>query len=206
LSPLAEKSDQFLRRVSRYQSCCVRIEDAFDKNKLQVSDVELVYCSSFLSVCCQWESFLEEVLYEVTCGEESRRLGNQRYITVRNRPKLQELLLFQRRDYLSLPNLKQAQDITALFVKNGRPISAVSEPNRTFLEQAVRIRNAIAHESSFAKKKFREGVPGVRSLPTTKRTPGAFLRHEFRQAPAQRRYELYFTAYRSAANEIAKAW
>ena len=100
----------------------------------------------------------------------------------------------------------RAEELAALFIKRGLPFSAVSEPNCTLLQQAVRIRNAIAHESSFATEKFRASVPGVSALPRSKRSPGAFLRHEFRQAPSQRRYELYFAAYQTAAQEIAGAW
>jgi hypothetical protein len=82
----------------------------------------------------------------------------------------------------------------------------VSDHNRTLLQQAVLIRNAIAHESSFAMHQFRNKVPGVATLPHSKRAPAAFLRHVFRVAPAQRRVDLYFAAYQSAAREIAAAW
>ena len=110
------------------------------------------------------------------------------------------------KNYLSIPNMKRADELAALFIKKGLPFSAVSDQNRTLLQHAVRIRNAIAHQSSFASKKFRTTVPGVSALPRPKRSPGAFLRHEFRKAPSQRRYELYFATYQSAAQEIARAW
>ena len=165
-----------------------------------------MYCSGFLSACSQWEALLEEILYEVVCGKASKISGNWRHATFKNRRYLEKILLFPEKGYLSIPNLKRAQELAELFINEGRPISAVSERNRTLIEQATRIRNAIAHDSSFAKRKFREGVPGVNSLPHKKRSPGAFLRHVFRQQPCQRRYELYFTAYREAAIEIANAW
>ena len=171
-----------------------------------ITDVELVYCSGFLSICSQWESLLEQVLYEVVCGKASKIPGNRRHATFRTRRDLEKVLLFPEKAYLSIPNLKRAEALAALFVNEGRPISAVTERNQTLLEQAMRIRNAIAHDSSFARKKFREGVPGVRALSPAKRTPGAFLRHEFRQQPSQRRCEVYFAAFRDAATEIARAW
>lgn len=91
-------------------------------------------------------------------------------------------------------------------MNEGRPISAVSDDNRRLIGEAVRIRNAIAHDSIRAKKEFKEKVPGVVSLPHSRRTPGAFLRHEFRRNPVQRRYEIYFGAYSMSAKEIADAW
>jgi hypothetical protein len=206
LTRLSDLAERFVRRLTRYQSCCVRIEEQFELKRLKITDVELLYTSSFLSVCCLWESFLEATLYESVCGEESKKRGNQRRASFRKPTYLEEVLLFPNKDYLSIPTLKHAEAMNALFVKDGRPISAVSERNRTLLHQAVRIRNAIAHQTSFALGKFQESVPGVSALPRSKRTPGAFLRHEFRIAPSQRRYELYLAAYQSAAGEICSAW
>ena len=206
LSRLTDQATRFVRGVGRYRNCCVRIEDAIYQGRLTVTDVELVYCASFLSVCSKWEVFLEEILYETICGEPSRFSSNQRYVTFTNRQTLTNVLLFPGRSYLSIPNLTRAEELAELFIKNGRPISAVSEENKIMLKQAINIRNAIAHASVFARRKFRESVPGVDALPTRKRLPGAFLRHEFRQHPRQRRYEIYFVAYQSAANEIMEAW
>ncbi len=206
MSRLSDHASRFARRVQRYRSGCVRIEHEFARKRLRVTDVELVYSSSFLSVCSQWEALLEEILFEAVCGEKSPRRGVRRYATFQKRKHLEDVLLFPGKDYLSIPNLKRAEELAALFISQGRPISAVSEQNRNLLQQAVQIRNAIAHESPFAKKNFRANVPGVSALPRSKRSPGAFLRHEFRQAPSQRRYELYYVAYQSAAREIAGAW
>lgn len=206
MSRLPDLASRFIRLVLRYRRCCIRIEQEFARKRLRITDVELVYSSSFLSVCSQWESFLQDILFETVCGEESVKRGNRRYVTFATRNHLKSVLRFPDKGYLSIPNLKRAEELTALFIRHGRPISVVSEQNRTFLYQAVQIRNAIAHESSFAKQHFQNNVPGVDALPRQKRFPGAFLRHEFRTAPSQRRYELYYAAYRSAAKEISDAW
>lgn len=206
MSQLISHTDRFNKRVSSFQKRCARIERQLDKNRLRVTDVELVYESSFLSVCSQWESLLRETLFEVVCGEESSKRGNTRVATFKNRSYFRKLLLFPDKDYIALQDLGRVEKIASLFVSKGRPFSAVSEENKTHIQQAIWVRNAIAHQSSFAVKLFREKVPGVVSLPTSKRIPGAFLRHEFREAPRQRRFELYYAAFQSAANEIAGAW
>lgn len=206
MSRLNDQVERFNRRVMGFHTRCIRIEREFIRRRLKITDVELVYCSGFLSIYSQWEALLEEILYEVVCGNTSKRPGNYRHAIFRSRRHFEKVLLFPEKAYLSIHDLKRAESLAALFVNNGRPISAVTQRNRTLLEQATRIRNAIAHDSSVAKKKFREGVPGVSALPRPKRTPGAFLRHEFRQQPSQRRCEVYFTAFRNAATEIARAW
>jgi hypothetical protein len=182
------------------------MEAGFARRRLLVTDVELLYSSSFLSVCSQWESLLKEVILEAVAGRKSAKPGNERFATFRSRRRLEALLLFPDKEFISLSNLKRASSLAALFIRDGRPVSAVSEPNRTFLQQAVLIRNAIAHQSTFALEQFRTKVPGITALPQSKRHPGAFLRHEFRVSPSQRRYELYFAAFQSAAREISAAW
>jgi hypothetical protein len=206
LSQLAKIADRFNRRVLHFKSCCDRIERQFSLGALRVTDVELVYASSFLSVCAQWEALLEEILLEAVCGETSIKKGNTRLATFKHRNHLRSLLLIPGKNYVSIESLRRAEDMAALFVTNGRPFSAVGDDNRTHIQQAVWIRNAIAHQSAFATGVFRDKVPGVGSLPTSKRSPGAFLRHEFRVSPSQRRYELYFAAFQSAAKQIAEAW
>jgi hypothetical protein len=175
-------------------------------SRVGVTDVELVYASSFLSICCQWEGLLESSLLEVVVGSPSAKPGRGRLATFRGRRHLRDVLLYPNKDYIGLETLKRAIGLATLFVPNGKPFSEVSEANQTYLHQAVVVRNAIAHQSDFAIKKFRASVPGVASLPTSKRTPGAFLRHEFRQDPTQTRFELYVTAFKSAASEIRGAW
>ena len=206
MSQLVNISDSFIRRVVRYRKCCTRIEEQYTRHRMLVTDVELVYCSSYLSVCAQWESLLEQIIVETACGERSKKTINRRLASLNNRKILYNILLFPEKDYISIQSIKRAEAIASLFINQGRPISAIEARTRTLIQQAIWIRNAIAHESSHAKTIFREKVPGVASLPRAKRYPGAFLRHEFRQSPKQRRYELYFSAFQQAALNISAAW
>ena len=206
MSRLADHAQRFIRTVRRYARCCVRMEKEFRHGRLRVTDIELVYCSSFLSVCSRWETFLEDVLFEAVCGADSSVRGNWRHATFRTRDSLRDMLTHGGRFHLKFGTIEDAVSWSSFVMNEGRPISAVSDYNRTLIGQGVRIRNAIAHDSIRAKKNFKKKVPGVAALPNSKRTPGAFLRHEFRRHPGQRRYEIYFGAYSMAANEIANAW
>ena len=155
---------------------------------------------------CASDSSLQWQRLTAILRSRCTKRGNTRVATFKNRSHFRKLLLFPDRNYIGIQGLSRAQGLASLFVAKGRPFSVVAEPNRTHIQQAVLVRNAIAHQSSFAVKIFREKVPGVASLPTSKRMPGAFLRHEFRVSPTQRRFELYLAAFQSAANEIARAW
>ncbi len=203
---LGDEVERFIRQISRLRRCCQRIEAQFKRDGLRVTDVLLVYTSSFLSACARWEALLEESLFEVVCGRESTRRGNFRHATFRSRSHFRNVLLYPKKDYLSLHSLRSTIDLASLYVNAGRPFSEISETNQTHLEQAMWIRNSIAHQSDFALRVFREKVPGLGSLLPNQRMPGHFLRFEFRTSPSQRRYELYFGAFQSAAREMERSW
>lgn len=57
------------------------------------------------------------------------------------------------------------------------------------IARVVCIRNALAHQSKYAKRKFREEVIGNMPLLPHEKTPTGFLRSAFRANPAQTRYE-----------------
>lgn len=206
MSRLSDLTRSFQRRLVGYANCIARIEEQFALHRLKVTDVELVYSSTFLSVYTHWESLLEQTLFEAVCGPPSVKRVNKRIATFPSRRQLRELLLFPGKDYISISSLKQAEELLSLFVKNGRPLSVVNQQDHTLIQQTTWIRNAIAHAGDHALSTFRRKVPGVSALPARKRLPGSFLRHEFRQSPTQRRYELYFVTFRRAASTIGSAW
>lgn len=206
MAPLDTHADSFQRHIDRLDRCAARIEEQLAQHRVSVTDVELVYTSAFLSICARWESFLEESLVEVSCGPASRSNRRHRHAEFRSRADLRRILLFPDKDYVSFPSLHHATNLAALFVSDGRPFNRISEQHRTFIQQAGWIRNAIAHQSKHALRVFRDKVPGVSSLVHNRRQPGPFLRAIFRQSPTQRRYEIYFTAFKSASDEIVKAW
>lgn len=205
----AYKSDgtaKLLKRIDRLGNCCLRLEKQFKSGRLRVTDVELVYSSSFLSIWSYWAAFLEDCLYDSACGPASPRKKKLRLVELSSRDALKKILLYPNKRYVGIDSLEDAEAIASLFIRDGKPFAAVSSPYRTLLQQAAWIRNAIAHQSDFAVKIFRDKVPGVSSLPIGRRTPGAFLRHEFRTSPTQRRYEIYSSAIKAAATEVQGAW
>lgn len=195
MNHLSEYAERFRRSIRRYADCCVRMEREHRLGRLRITDIELVYSSSFLSVCSRWETFLGSVLIEAACGAQSSIPGNWRKASFRSRKELSNILTHRGRPYLNVGTIEDAEQLMELLVNKGRPVSAVSETNRTLIRHATQIRNAIAHDSVMAKRNFREKVPGVRALPNSRQTPGAFLRHEYRVQPNRRRYEIYFTAF-----------
>jgi hypothetical protein len=206
LSRLSKDVEAFKRRVDRLLACCKRVETHLSAGTLGITDTELVYSSSFLSICCQWEGLLEQALLEAVCGSPSGNLSRQRLGTFRSKKHFRRALLHPNKDYIGLESLSKAIGLAKLYLPDGRPFSSVSASNQTYLGHCVLIRNAIAHQSDHAVIKFRSKVPGIATLPVRRRTPSAFLRHVFRQNPSQTRMDLYAAAFKSAATEIGAAW
>jgi hypothetical protein len=204
--PLAADLQSLSAYVRRVQKCCERVEVQFKRKKLRTTDVELVYASGFLAAVTRWEAFLEDSLYEAVCGPAPRKLKLRRSVIIESRAKLSEVLLFPDKEYITLTTVKQAENLYGLFLENSGPFGSVGESNRSYIQQAIWIRNAIAHSSESALGKFKSKVPGVDALPRNRRAPGAFLRHEFRTSPTQRRLDLYCGAILSAASEMSEGW
>lgn len=206
MEPIEAVSKSFQRHIDRLANCARRLEMLLDNHEVSVTDVELVYMSAFLSVYARWESFMEDTIIEASCGRGSGSQANIRHVSFRSHAVLRRLLLYLDKDYIPLPSLKHGIELASILVKQGRPLSQISESNRTHIQQAAWIRNAIAHQSDHSLRIFRDKVPGVTSLPQRSRRPGPFLRTVFRTSPTQRRYEIYFTSFKSAANEVMEAW
>lgn len=206
VEPLAPKVRALAEYVGRVKRCCQRVEVQFQSRRLYATDVELVYASGFLAAVTRWEAFLEESLHEAVCGSAPKALVQRRSIVVTKRAKLAEILLFPNKEFVSLTTVSQADGLFGLFLKDGGPFGVVDHTNRSYIQQAIWIRNAIAHSSGAAMGAFRSKVPGVGALPRNRRTPGTFLRHVFRVSPSQRRLDLYLGAMLSAASQMSDGW
>lgn len=206
MSSVSNIAARFDRSLMRYRNCCVRIEQPKVASGLKVTDVELVYASSFLSVVTQWEAFMVDVIYEAVCGSRPHSGEIRRRVEVESRRALDDILLYPGKNYVSVSDVEDAEKLCGLFLKGAAPISAIEAPERTVIKQAKYIRNRIAHDSAHARAQFSKHVPSISALPRSKRKPGAFLRHQFRRSPSQRQYEVYFAAFRKAARDVAGCW
>ncbi len=191
--------------IDGLNSYCDRVERACSVGRLQVQDANIGYASALLVAASRWEAFLEDFLFFCVCGTANQKQSRRRLIEPKNVDAFRKMLLRGDR-YLSMPTLADAKQVAGLYLKDSVPFSCVSDGNSGALGEMRFIRNAIAHESSYAIKMFRKKCPGVESLGPRRRFPGPYLRHEFRKNPSQRRIQLYFAAIKGAHAEIESAW
>lgn len=77
----------------------------------------------------------------------------------------------------------------AAFLSSGRPFDEIAGTHKEAFTRMHIIRNAIAHHSNYAHRKFLKSVVGSKSVPAAQRRPGGYL--QGRHAPGQTRFEFH---------------
>lgn len=114
------------------------------------SIIELAFLRGFLA----WESFLEESFILHMLGKQPRR-GHppHRYVLPPNR-KAAFALTAGGRGYASWEIAADVANRATRFFRDGRPYTAPLRASQTTLDDARTLRNAVAHRSETAQKKF----------------------------------------------------
>ena len=114
------------------------------------SMVELAFLRGFLA----WESFLEESFILHMLGKKPRR-GKPpvRYVLPPNR-KLAFELASAGLDYAKWESAKDVATRATRFFRDGRPFTSALRAKQNTLDDARTLRNAVAHRSEAAQRKF----------------------------------------------------
>ena len=201
--------DQFRRTVRD----CLRLAD--DARRLSAagtgphisttqrdSMIELAFLRGFLA----WESFLEESFILHMLGKRPRRgRAPVRYVLPPNR-KLALELAASGLDYAKWENAAAVATRATRFFRNGRPYTEPLRGKQNTLNDAKTLRNAVAHRSEAARRKFealaRNELGGV--LPP-RLTVGGFLERTRPQSvPPESFLEYYLGTLRLVAEEIVR--
>lgn len=205
MSRLADIGGRYRQAIRHLRSCCNRVETLLSSDKVRISDVELIYESAFLNATARFEGLLNEVLEEIVCGKSSNKAGHYSLIQPRSR-KAFRAILTGRSGYVDLMPMRQCVEVSERFVNEGKPFSDVADADKHLVSQIVLIRNAIAHRSDSALKKFRRDVAGVGDLSPHRQFPGAYLRRQYRANPVERWNDLYLNTLEKVGANLASSW
>lgn len=193
---------QALRRLS---ACCLRVEALRKRRSIAITECDLIVESAFLNAVSRFEGLLEDLLEEFVCGTQVPKVGHGRLIEPRSRSVFRVLLQGDR-PYIDLLPYSTCTKVAKRFLVDGRPFVDVDENDQRIIGQALLIRNAIAHRSGAALKKFREKVPGVKALSPNRQFPGPFLRRVYKAHPDQTWLSLYLDTLEKAGMKLAVSW
>lgn len=147
-------------------------------HELEVDALDHFYESTFLEVVTRFETFLEDLFYEVALGSSSMfRTGPVGAVQgVDSREDLEAALLTSsNRNYLDWLPYRNTLERARVVLRDGRPFSRLERrgSESALLVEILKIRNAIAHRSGEAWSKFENLCPG--HLPVPRRTPAGLL-------------------------------
>jgi len=182
----------FERRVTRLERTRSRVSLLVPHNELRTSDVETVYEALFLRGVTAFEQFLRELFLGILRQSVTypTRRNVQLNVSFTSNAALRSVL-FQSRNYLDWLPYDKTVTRANIYLRGGRPFTLLSSTQQTELEHVSVIRNAIAHASSHAKKRFKDSVLSGRPLQQREKTPAGFLRGIGRADPVLDRLQIY---------------
>lgn len=165
------------------------MEQLFQEGKVRKTDIETIYEALFLRSVTSFESFLEKLFMAIMLGK-ANAVGGSRMMKAVSKSALEAILL-QNNNYLDWLPYSKTEGRANIYLKDGKPFTAISEGDKAQIKTITLIRNAIAHKSEFATNQFKEKVIGGRLLLASEKRPAGFLRSQVRSNPRQLRFEVY---------------
>src|SRR3989344_5155784 len=181
-------SIDFRARLNSLEYTRKKISKLFIDGRIARRDVEQVYKGLFLEATVAFESFIEDLFLGLLTN---RILPNSSFTApkiVFSSRAVAMPIIFNGLYYDWLP-YEHTRKRAKHFFKDGYPFTVLASDDSDKIESFLCIRNAIAHKSTHAKKKFEDKVIGSTSLPPRERKVGAYLSGNFRSSPQQTRYE-----------------
>lgn len=174
-----DAADRVLRRFVRRAATLSRVRDssqmAYDHGHLKQADLDHVFESTFLTAVSSFEEFFEELFISAVLGASGIDRVQPRTQFPNVAVAWDVLLANSNRGYLEWLSFEQLLARADAFLLGGRPFSRLrNRPSEArVIADAVKIRNAIAHEGGTAQARFRS--LDIRHLPTHRRHPAGYL-------------------------------
>lgn len=211
---MSKKSDVLVQDLrSRFISLertRVKMEKLFKEGSLSRSDIEKVYESLFMRTITYFEGFIEELFFGLVTNKVKLPVGSTSVKIEFKNETLAREIVFAGKNYYDWFPYDQTEKLAKRFLRDGHPFTMLNiAPNdkkdaKNDISNMLIVRNVIAHQSSFSKKRFQEEVisKALGLLPREK-SPAGFLRNQFRVSPDQTRFENYQLRIVDIAKKIA---
>lgn len=167
---------------------------------IDLDDIEQVYSGLYLDVFTSFEGLLENLFFGLLLGEfASLSPDIVCRVISHSGPTARDILLIGKQylDWLPYQNTLERAEIC---FENGIPFTRLDDGNKSNLKRYYRIRNAIAHKSDFAQRKFEDEVIGSSIVTPREKKPAGYLRGIFRSS--QTRYQAISDELKAIALKI----
>lgn len=186
--PLNTLSNAYISRLRRFEQARGKVERLLLAGHVSREDVYLFYEGVFLRAVTMFEGLLEDLFVGLLAGSVGPGHKVHPRVKFKSHSVARDVMLGGRAYVDWLPYHHTDRRAEAFF-RGGFPFCNLGKQDRKDLERIILIRNAVAHQSRTALKRFESEVVGTTPLLPFERTPPGYLRSNFRAAPAQSRYE-----------------
>jgi hypothetical protein len=201
----SQLSNKFSSHLNYIDKTRKKADSLYSANKLSLRDIGIIYRGLFLDAATSFEKYLEDLFIGLLCNtvtHPSHRVKPK--VNFRNTRVCRHVLRGERSYVDWLPYDKATDKRAKAYFSNGSPFCDLPKEHRRTLETIGYIRNALAHQSKYALKRFElEVTDGLILLPAEK-TPVGFLRSTYTHLPFTTRYQYYDHELRGIANRLAK--
>lgn len=203
---MTKNCDLFFRKLNSHlnylEKTRLKTEQLFSNGDIVRRDIELVYGGLFLDVHASFEIFLENLFINLLMGKYSHLSKNIIPKVKIKSYSVARKIVFEGQRYASwLPydnTLKRAK----MYFKLAEPFNCLNNNDNSDLRKLQIIRNAIAHNSNYSLRLFKNKVIGTRLLTSDEKNPLGYLRSIYRTAPPLIRYEYYKNSILSISYKI----
>jgi hypothetical protein len=165
----AESSRHYLRRI----------EKAVTTRAITELDAEQAYAGAFLAFHSHVENTIEYLFLGLLRGRVEHRLKSVRPLAEIASDSVATRIVFNGRSYVDwLPFSDHTLSRSKLFFSEGRPFTTLSKDDRLGLDELSVLRNALAHASGHAVRRFQKVFVEGKALPTSQKRPAGYLRGE----------------------------
>jgi len=185
------------------------MEKLFNDGRLSRSDIEKVYESLFMRTITFFEGFIEDLFFGLIVGKVRLSVGRVGLKYGFKSATLAREIVFAGKNYYVWFPYDQTERLAKRFLRDGSPFTLLNlndidkKAVRNDITNMLIVRNVIAHQSSYSKRRFREEI--IMTAPwllPREKTPAGFLRSIFR-IPDQTRFENYQLRIIDIAKKIA---
>ena len=167
-----------------------KTERLYQEGYLVRRDVELIYAGLYLDAITSFENFIEDLFIRLLLGtaiHPSRlvvpKIAFKSAVICRN-------IVYGGRSFVDWFPYERTQERAEIFFQKGLPFTALDGLDRKNMNHMLCIRNAIAHKSKHALKRFEREVISGLPLLSQEEKPVGYLRSNYAMSPPQTRYEL----------------
>lgn len=180
-----------------------KVETAFSNNHISKRDIEKIYDGLYLNAIGSFENFLEELFFGLLSNKLTVSRAIRPRVTFTSVHAIRKVLL-GKNDYLKWLPYNLTINMAGIYFFGKTPFICLENKEIEDLQKMVWVRNAVAHKSPYAMKKFEKHVIGGLTLPPSEKNPSGFLRGNFRVSPLQTRYEDYINSIAQIVTKISR--